>query len=102
MDSVKIGLDFGTHQSKICVQRIPDEGHGEPNYEFFQFTDLQGNKQYFLPSVIQINEDDNLSYGYVDSKRMKAAPAAPVRQKVQLEEEYNVPAMAKELYNKYQ
>lgn len=101
MDSVKIGLDFGTHQSKICVQRIPDEGHGEPNYEFFQFTDLQGNKQYFLPSVIQINEDDTLSYGYVDSKRMKAAPAAPVRQKVQLEEEYNVPAMAKELYNKY-
>ena len=52
MDRIKIGLDFGTHQSKICVQRIPDEGHGEPCYEFFQFTDLQGNMQFFLPSVI--------------------------------------------------
>ena len=59
MDEIKIGLDFGTHQTKICVQRIPDEGRGEPNYEFFQFTDLKGSKQYFLPSVIQINDDDS-------------------------------------------
>lgn len=101
MDRIKIGLDFGTHQSKICVQRIPDEGHGEPNYEFFQFTDLQGNKQFFLPSVIQINEDDTLSYGYVDTKRMKAASAEPVKQDVQLEEEFDVPDMAENLYNKY-
>lgn len=101
MDRIKIGLDFGTHQSKICVQRTPDEGHGEPNYEFFQFTDLQGNKHFFLPSVIQINEDDTLSYGYVDSKRMKAAPTEPVKQEVQLEEEFDVPDMAEKLYNKY-
>ena len=101
MDRIKIGLDFGTHQSKICVQRTPDEGHGEPNYEFFQFTDLQGNKHFFLPSVIQINEDDTLSYGYVDSKRMKAAPTEPVKQEVQLEEEFDVPDMAEKLYSKY-
>lgn len=54
-DLIKVGLDFGTHQTKICIQRTPDEGHGEPSYEFFQFTDLKGEKQYFLPSVVQVN-----------------------------------------------
>ena len=101
MDKIKIGLDFGTHQSKICVQRIPDEGHGEPNYEFFQFADLKGNKQYFLPSVIQINKDDTLSYGYVDSKIMKPGPEEPVKHVITQEEEFLVSEKAKHLYDKY-
>ena len=100
-DEIKIGLDFGTHQTKICVQRTPDEGRGEPNYEFFKFNDLQGNWQYFLPSVIQINSDDTLSYGYVDGSRMKAEPSEPVRQNVELEEEFDVAEMAEYLYDKY-
>ena len=100
-DEIKIGLDFGTHQTKICVQRRPDEGRGEPNYEFFQFKDLQGNRQYFLPSVIQINDDDTLSFGYVDSSRMKKKASEPVRQNVELEEEFDVAEMAKKLYSKY-
>lgn len=77
MDNIRVGLDFGTHQTKICVQTIPDEGHGEPIYEFFQFRDLLGNRQYFLPSLIQINEDNTLSYGYVDSTREKGAVEKP-------------------------
>lgn len=100
-DEIKVGLDFGTHQTKICVQRIPDEGRGEPNYEFFQFTDLKGKKQYFLPSVIQINDDDTLSYGYVDSARMKTEPDEPVRHNIPLEEEFDVAEMADKLYKKY-
>jgi hypothetical protein len=100
-DEIKVGLDFGTHQTKICVQRVPDEGRGEPNYEFFQFTDLKGSKQYFLPSVIQINDDDTLSYGYVDSARMKAEPDEPIRNDVLLEEEFDIAEMADKLYDKY-
>ena len=100
-DEIKIGLDFGTHQTKICVRRTPDEGRGEPNYEFFKFTDLQGNKQYFLPSVIQINDDDTLSYGYVNSSRMKAEPDEPIKQAVLLEEEFDVAEKAGQLYDKY-
>lgn len=100
-DEIKIGLDFGTHQTKICVKRTPDEGRGEPNYEFFQFEDLQGNKQYFLPSVIQINDDDTLSYGYVDSNRMKTASEEPTKQKAILEEEFNTAEKAAEIYEKY-
>jgi len=72
MDSIRVGLDFGTHQTKICIQSTPDEGHGEPNYEFFKFMDLNGDNQYFLPSTIQINKDDTLSYGYVDPKTEKS------------------------------
>ena len=100
-DEIKIGLDFGTHQTKICVRRTPDEGRGEPNYEFFKFTDLQGNEQYFLPSVIQINDDDTLSYGYVDSARMKPEPDEPIKQSVLLEEEFDVAEKASQLYDKY-
>lgn len=71
MDEIRIGLDFGTHQTKICIQRTPDEGHGVPEYEFFKFHDLNGNEQYFLPSVVQIDKDDTLSYGYVDPEYLK-------------------------------
>ena len=42
MDEIRIGLDFGTHQTKICIQRTPDEGHGIPEYEFFKFFDNIG------------------------------------------------------------
>lgn len=100
-DEIKIGLDFGTHQTKICVQRIPDEGRGEPNYEFIQFADLKGDKQYFLPSVIQINDDDTLSYGYVNKSKMKVEPEEPVKHTVLLEEEFDVAEMAEKLYGRY-
>lgn len=81
-DTIKVGLDFGTHQTKICVQTTPDEGHGEPKYEFFKFVDFDGNSSYFLPSVIQLNDDDTLSYGYVDPKREKHEIPYPQKEKV--------------------
>ena len=85
MDAIRVGLDFGTHQTKICVQRTPDEGRGEPNYEFFKFIDLKGNEQYFLPSLIQVNEDDSLSYGYVDPTKEKNDMVKPKLKVVQIE-----------------
>ncbi len=101
MDQIKIGLDFGTHQTKICVQRTPDEGHGEPNYEFFQFKDLRGNKHFFLPSTVQINKDDTLSYGYVDEEMQKREENHPVMNDIELEKEFNVADEAERLYDKY-
>ena len=77
-DLIKIGLDFGTHQTKVCVQRTPDEGHGHPIYEFFKFKDLKGNDSYFLPSIVQINDDDTLSYGFVDPKRERTKNLRPI------------------------
>ncbi len=101
MDSILIGLDFGTHQTKICVKRTPDEGHGEPSYEFFKFMDLDNKPHYFLPSVIQINDDETLSYGFVDNKRLKEVMKEPVRQTVELENEFDVDMEAERLFSKY-
>lgn len=77
MDLIKVGLDFGTHQTKICVSRTPDEGHGLPEYEFFKYVDLKGNEQYFIPSAIQINKDDTLSYGFLSPEDEKEGLPLP-------------------------
>lgn len=65
---ITVGLDFGTHQTKICVSENYEDGR-DSKYTFFTFRDLNGCAQLTLPSVIQINDDDTLSYGYVDGKR---------------------------------
>lgn len=101
MDEIRIGLDFGTHQTKICVCRIPDEGHGVPEYEFFQFADQNGKEQYFIPSVVQINKDDTLSYGYVDPKDEKESLPLPRIEVINPVDSDNIEEEAQELYNKY-
>jgi hypothetical protein len=61
---ITIGLDFGTHQTKICV-----ENSANPNqkfYEFIEFEDSFNNKSFYFPSVVQINRDHKLSYGFVN------------------------------------
>ncbi len=77
-DYIRIGLDFGTHQTKVCVQRTPDEGHGHPVYEFFKFKDLKGKDNFFLPSIVQINDDDTLSYGFIDSQKERSKNIEPI------------------------
>ena len=101
MDEIKIGLDFGTHQTKICVQHIPDEGHGEPKYEFFTFNDLNGKKNYFLPSVVQLNNDNTLSYGYVDTRKNRQKGPKPQWVEPMIESDFSLVNVVKELYNKY-
>lgn len=103
-EEIKVGLDFGTHQTKVCVQVTPDEGHGQPRYEFFKFVDLLGKEEYFLPSVIQINSDDTLSYGFVDSQERKSMPSRPTLDTSYLTKykfDFDKDAKANELYNKY-
>lgn len=101
MDDIRIGLDFGTHQTKICIQRVPDEGHGVPEYEFFKFVDLNGIEQYFLPSVVQINKDDTLSFGYVDSKDEKPGLPLPKMEEIKRPNANDITDKAKTLYAKY-
>ena len=99
-DKINVGLDFGTHQTKICIQRIPDEGHGEPSYEFFSFEDLNKEKSYFLPSLIQINEDDTLSYGFVDKAIEKSAGEAPTLELLEVPE-VDIEKKSQKLFEKY-
>ena len=59
---ITVGLDFGTHQTKVCVER--KEG-AEIEYSFFKFPDSSGMEQYTLPSIISIQPDGHLRYGYL-------------------------------------
>lgn len=69
MARITVGLDFGTHQTKICIEDKTDVNN--PIYSFFPFYDLDGAKNIILPSIIQVNKDDTLSYGYVDKDKCK-------------------------------
>lgn len=57
-----IGLDFGTHQTKVCVE---EKDRFETRYSFVTFKDNKGEDSYVLPSIIRINTDGKLSYGYI-------------------------------------
>lgn len=62
---ITVGLDFGTHQTKVCVEvRNGIETH----YNFHQFEDLDGKKHYTLPSILCITSDKKIRYGYIDPK----------------------------------
>ncbi len=58
--AITVGLDFGTHQTKLCIENSDD-----PNHKTYEFWDW-GNQTYALPSVIQINKNHTLSYGKID------------------------------------
>ena len=57
-----VGLDFGTHQTKVCIE---NRDGAELKYEFFKFKDGKGVEQYTLPSIISVDKDGYLSYGYL-------------------------------------
>lgn len=62
---ITVGLDFGTHQTKVCIEnKIGTETH----YKFHRFKDLDGVMRYTLPSIICITPDNKLKYGYIDAK----------------------------------
>lgn len=63
MAQITVGLDFGTHQTKLCVER--KEG-AELGYSFFKFPDTGMSLKFTLPSIIQINSNGLLEYGYVN------------------------------------
>ena len=62
---ITVGLDFGTHQTKICVE---SRNGTETHYKFNKLKDWDGNMQYTLPSVLCVNPDKTISYGYIDPK----------------------------------
>lgn len=69
MERITIGLDFGTHQTKVCIENKTDAKN--PVYSFFAFKDIDGNSSVILPSIVQLNKDNTLSYGFVDKAKSK-------------------------------
>lgn len=59
-----VGLDFGTHQTKVCIE---SKGGVELTYTFVKFMAESNQSFYTLPSIIGVGEDKKLSYGYLPS-----------------------------------
>lgn len=84
MAAVKIGLDFGTHYTKVCVEDSTDRRNRR--YSFLKFSNPNGESSFVFPSVVQLNKDNTLSYGFVDTSNAamveelpeKDAPLKPV------------------------
>ena len=78
--SYTVGLDFGTHQTKICVEDATNPA--QKIYEFFEFETPNGVNPVLFPSIVQINKDDTVSYGFVDEINCKTIiypnPVKPV------------------------
>jgi len=76
---ITLGLDFGTHQSKLCMSYMPNN---ETIYEFIEFSLPDGTKSVLLPSIIQINTDKTIRIGSIDrdkcAMRMVPPPEKPV------------------------
>ena len=75
MSSYKIGLDFGTHQTKICLEDSSDRRNRR--YFFHQFKDMDGQLLYTLPSTVMVRSDRTLAYGYVNEREALQACLPP-------------------------
>lgn len=64
MKQITVGLDFGTHQTKVCIE---EKKGVETHYKFLKFTDNEGNKQFTLPSIICITPNGQLKYGFIEN-----------------------------------
>lgn len=78
-----VGFDFGTHQTKVCIADNDDPRNVV--YEFLPFPNSPtGEVCYVMPSMVQINTDKTISYGWVDEGKCielindKLAPNAPL------------------------
>lgn len=58
---ITVGLDFGTHQTKVCFERMEN---GTPFYEVFRFNGRDGKQTPTLPSFVRELEDGTLRYGH--------------------------------------
>lgn len=59
-----VGIDFGTHQTKVCIEDALNKH--VPVYEFLEYPKPNGTKTVLLPSIVQINKDRTVSYGFAD------------------------------------
>ena len=71
---ITLGLDFGTHQSKLCMSYMPNN---ETIYEFVEFSLADGSKSVLLPSVIQINKDNTIRIGSIDCESCATRAVSP-------------------------
>ena len=62
---------------------------------------MKGELHYFIPSVIQINNDGTLSYGFIDPTKEKDHNARPKLQRISGLANFDINEEAENLYYKY-
>lgn len=75
-----IGLDFGTHQTKVCIE--DNSNPQNTTYEFLLFKNPEGEEKLCLPSIVQINMDGTVSYGFCDNKPCKCIGQTPIKEPI--------------------
>ena len=70
--AITVGLDFGTHQTKICYERSEA---GTLFYDVFKFKDPSGEEKLTLPSFIRRCADGTLRYGHEAAQKETGSPA---------------------------
>ena len=60
---ITVGLDFGTHQTKVCIE---DSEGVEINYSFMKFEDTYHSEFYTLPSVVGVDKKGLMHYGFLN------------------------------------
>ena len=60
MSIYRIGIDFGTSQTKICSTMVGISSEENRQFIFHKFSK---NSNYFLPSTIHIKKDNTIDYG---------------------------------------
>lgn len=63
-----LGLDFGTHQTKLCLSYMVNN---DTVFEFIEFVAPGGKVTPLLPSVIQLNENGTLCIGFINEEYNK-------------------------------
>lgn len=76
MPLYKIGLDFGTHQTKVCLEDSSDRRN--KRYFFHRFSDAEGQVHYTIPSTVMVKKDRTLAYGYVKESEALQACITPL------------------------
>ena len=95
--SYTVGLDFGTHQTKVCIENATNPA--QKLYEFLEFIDENGKRSVLFPSIVQINDDDTVSYGFVNPVKCKANIEKPIKKNLpELELKDLVPKPIEPLY----
>jgi hypothetical protein len=95
-----VGFDLGTHQTKICIQDTTNPA--EKIYEFLEFVKPDGSFTVLFPSVVQINTDETVSYGFIDGQRcLKLSGVVPEKPILELIDLPSTPPLPKEKKARY-
>lgn len=75
--SYTVGLDFGTHQTKVCIENAANPA--QKLYEFLEYN-TKDKPTVLFPSIVQVNNDDTISYGFVDDNICKSLILENIKQ----------------------